>query len=225
MRVLVVCEFSGEVRRAFQSRGHDAVSIDLLPAEDGARDVWDSKLGTHYEMDAWDLPFELNLLAFDLMIAHPPCTYLCNSGVRWLYSQPGRWAMMEEGARFFNYLLSLPIPRIAVENPIMHKYAAAIVGRRQDQIIQPWQFGHGEVKGTGLWLKNLPKLQPTEIVEGRHPRVHRASPGPDRWKDRSRTYTGIAQAFAEQWGSLDTEWLSTRREEGTAALAAGVNET
>ena len=101
-------------------------------------------------------------------------------------------------------LLDAPIPRIAVENPVMHKYGAEIIGRRQDQIVQPWWFGHGEVKATGLWLKNLPKLVPTSIVDGRHPRVHRASPGPDRWKERSRTYEGIAAAFADQWGKLAT---------------------
>lgn len=200
MRVLVACEFSGVVRRAFVARGWEAVSVDLLPAEDGARDYWQEGLGTHYELDVWDLPYELNLPAFDLMIAHPPCTFLCNSGVRWLDTQPGRRELMEEGARFFKYLLEFPIKHIAVENPVMHKYAVAIVGRRQDQIVQPWQFGHGEVKATGFWLQGLPKLVPTNIVDGRHPRVHRASPGPDRWKERSRTYTGIAEAMADQWG-------------------------
>lgn len=204
MRVLVACEFSGEVRRAFRARGHYVYSVDLLPAEDGADEyVRSEKTGFHHQGDILEFLEDTAThygLGWDLMIAHPPCTYLCNSGVRWISSDPTRMTKVRQGAEFFKALLDAPIARIAVENPIMHKYAADIIGRRQDQIIQPWQFGHGEVKGTGLWLKNLPKLQPTKIVEGRQPRVHRASPGPDRWKERSRTYTGIAQAMAEQWG-------------------------
>jgi hypothetical protein len=140
------------------------------------------------------------------MIAHPPCTYLANSGVRWLYKdgEPDndRWLAMKESGNFFRRLLEAPIPRIAVENPIMHRWGKLIVGRGQDQIIQPWQFGHGETKATCLWLKGLPKLEPTKIVDGRTPRVHHASPGPDRWKERSRTLQGIADAMADQWGSL-----------------------
>src|SRR5690606_24704723 len=141
--------------------------------------------------------------------AHPPCTYLANSGVRWLYKDgepdEDRWLRMADGAEFFRALLNAPIPRIAVENPIMHKYARAIVGRAPDQYVQPWQYGHPETKATGLWLKGLPLLTPTNIVEGREPRVHHASPGPDRWKERSRTLPGLAAAFADQWGSLPLE--------------------
>lgn len=136
------------------------------------------------------------------MIAHPPCTYLANSGVRWLHTQDGRWPKMEAAAEFFKRLLNAPVERIAVENPIIHGHAKYIIEADQDQTIQPWMFGHGETKATCLWLKNLPPLVPTNIVEGREPRVHHASPGPDRWKERSRTLPGIAKAMAEQWGSL-----------------------
>lgn len=196
MRVLVACEFSGVVREAFRKRGHDAFSCDILPAADGSL--------YHYETNVCNVLG----LGWDLMIAHPPCTYLCNSGVRWLYGgkgkvrDPERWAQMQHGAEFFKTLLTHRIPRIAVENPVMHGHAKAIVGRGPDQIVQPWQFGHGETKATGLWLKNLPPLVPTDIVDGRKPRVHFASPGPDRWKERSITYTGIANAMADQWGKL-----------------------
>lgn len=194
MRVLVACEFSGIVRDAFTARGHSAMSCDMLPTEADPINHWQGDV-----LDVLDW-------GWDLMIAHPPCTYLANSGVRWLYKDGGvnedRWERMVEAAEFFRALLNAPIPRIAVENPIMHGYGKAIIGRGPDQIIQPWQFGHGETKATGLWLKNLPKLEPTNIVDGREPRVHHASPGPDRWKERSRTLTGIAQAMADQWGSL-----------------------
>ena len=141
-------------------------------------------------------------------MAHPPCTYLCNSGVRWLYGGKGkqrdidRWRAMEDAARFFARLLCAPISRIAVENPIMHGHAKEIVGRGPDQIVQPWQHGDGETKATGLWLKNLPLLVPTNIVSGRNPAVHFASPGPDRWKIRSRTYPGLARAMASQWSQI-----------------------
>lgn len=199
MRVLVACEFSGIVRDAFIARGHKAISIDLLPTE---------RAGPHYQGDIFDFLYDLDWwLGFDLMIAHPPCTYLANSGVRWLYDEDGnrdgsRWVEMEESAVFFRRLLSVPIPRTAIENPVMHGHAKAIVGRGPDQYVQPWQHGHGETKATGLWLKNLPPLEPTNIVEGRTPRVHHASPGPDRWKERSRTLQGIADAMAAQWGAL-----------------------
>jgi hypothetical protein len=141
------------------------------------------------------------------MVAHPPCTFLANSGVRWLYGGKGtvrnleRWRAMEEGAAFFRMLWDAPIPRIAIENPIMHGHARERIGVAPAQIIQPWQFGHGETKATCLWLKGLPKLTPTDVVDGRVPRVHYASPGPNRWKVRAATYTGIAQAMADQWGS------------------------
>ena len=178
VNVLVACEYSGTVRDAFIARGHNAASCDLLPTESD---------GPHYEGDV------LDILAWnwDLMIAHPPCTYLSNSGVRWLHEQDGRWDKMLEGAYFFKALFDADIPKVAVENPIMHKYAVEIIGRRQDQVIQPWQFGHGETKATCLWLKNLPKLEPTDIVEGREQRLHKLPPSKDRAKLRSLTYQGI----------------------------------
>jgi len=190
MKVLVACEFSGTVRDAFIRAGHEAVSCDLEPSE--------SDFGPHIQGDV------RNLLhgEWDLMVAHPPCTYLANSGVRWLHERPERMAAVRQGAELFRALLEAPIPRIAVENPIIHKYAVEIIGRRQDQVTQPWQHGHGETKAVCLWLKNLPPLEHTEIVEGRQPRVHYASPGPDRWKERSRFYPGIAAAMAEQWGRV-----------------------
>jgi hypothetical protein len=141
--------------------------------------------------------------SWDLMIAHPPCTYLANSGVRWLYSEPLRWQGLVEGAAFFRMLLDAPIARIAVENPVMHKWARMIVGRDPTQTVQPYHHGHGETKATCLWLKGLPELRPTNIVAGRTPRVHYESPGADRWKRRSVTYQGIAEAMAEAWGSLE----------------------
>lgn len=194
MKVLIACEFSAVVRDAFRARGHDAWSCDLLPTEGDPR--W------HIRGNVFDLPFS----EWDLLIFHYPCTYLANSGVRWLFGGKGnrrdqkRWELMEQAARSFRYLLEMPIKRIAGENPIQHKYAQGIINKKPDQIIQPWQFGHGETKATCLWLKNLPLLQPTNIVEGRRPRVHYASPGPERWKNRSRTLPGIAKAMAEQWG-------------------------
>lgn len=200
MKVLIACEFSGVVREAFRARGHSAWSCDLLPAEDFSP--------FHLKMDALEA---MRLRDIDLMIAHPPCTYLTNSGVRWLYKggrlaggeDHERRAQVVEAARFFKALWASPIKRIAIENPIMHGMARELIEADPAQIIQPWQFGHGETKATCLWLKNLPKLVPTKIVEGREPRVHYASPGPDRWKERSRTLQGIADAMADQWGRLD----------------------
>lgn len=199
MRVLVACEFSGTVRDAFLARGHDAVSVDLLPTE---------APGPHRIGDAL-----AEILEFrpELLIAHPPCTYLALSGVRWLYRggrgsdpDPERWSAMRAGAALFRALLEAPVPRIAVENPIMHGHALVEIGPHDGtiQTVQPWQYGHGETKATRFWLRNLPELRPTAVVEGRTPRVHHASPGPDRWKVRSRTYPGIAAAMAEQWGEL-----------------------
>lgn len=190
MRVLVACEFSGIVRDAFAKRGHVAVSCDLLPCENDD--------GSHYCGPVEDIMGEGG--DWDLLIAHPPCTYLTNSGVRWLAGNEQRQAAMRAACVFFNWLKDAPVERIAIENPIPHRYARYEIGR-YDQIIQPWQFGHGETKATCLWLKNLPKLVPTNIVEGRTPRVHHASPGPDRWKERSRTLQGIADAMADQWGT------------------------
>ena len=187
LKVLVACEYSRRVASAFERRGHFALSCDLLPAD---------VPGNHYQGDVLPLLKQ----SWDLVIAHPPCTYLCNSGVSWLYRKPGRWQQMKEGAEFFVECLNANAPLLCVENPIMHKHAVSIIGRRQDQIIQPWQFGHGEQKATGLWLKGLPLLQPTDIVEGREQRLHRLPPSKDRWKIRSLTFQGIADAMAEQWG-------------------------
>lgn len=203
MRVLIACEYSGAVRDAFRALGHDAMSCDLLPTD---------MPGPHYQGDVLDVIDD----GWDLMVAHPPCTYLTNSGVRWLHSDPTRWQDLIEGAAFFRSLLDTPIPRVAVENPLMHKWAALIVGRRQDQVIQPWMFGHPESKATGLWLRGLPPLLSTLNVKAemdRLPakernRIHYASPGPDRWKLRSTTYAGIAAAMAEQWGDLDEEHVA-----------------
>jgi len=192
MRVLVACEFSGIVREAFRKRGHVAWSCDLLPAEDGSE--------FHIQGDVLLHGIQLRP-GWDLMIAHPPCTYLANSGARWLVNNPVRQKAMRAACEFFMRLRYAPIDRIAIENPIPHKHAREYMGN-YTQLIQPWQFGHGETKATCLWLKNLPKLVPTNIVEGRTPRVHHASPGPDRWKERSRTLQGIADAMADQWGSL-----------------------
>jgi hypothetical protein len=183
VRVLVACEFSGAVRRAFRERGHDAWSCDFLEPEDGSLH--------HHRRDALDV-LELG---WDLMVAHPPCTHLAVSGARWFKEKVTEQA---EALVFVQALMDAPIKRIALENPI------SIISskiRKPDQIIHPWQFGHGEVKATCLWLKGLPKLTPTNIVEGRHPKVHRMPPSPDRWKERSRTYEGIAQAMAAQWGA------------------------
>ncbi len=196
MKVLVACEFSGTVRNAFLDQGHDAWSCDLLPSEDGSN--------RHIQGDARDL---LNDGWDLLMVAHPPCTRLCNSGVRWLTSPPpGKtltqiWAELDEGVALFSAFWNAPIERIAIENPVMHKYAKARIENYREfaQSVQPWQFGHPETKRTCLWLKNLPKLEPTNIVDGREARVHRAPPGPDRWRERSRFFSGIAEAMADQW--------------------------
>lgn len=181
MRVLVACEFSGVVRRAFAARGHDAWSCDLLPAEDGSTH--------HYQNDALELLSE----GWDMMIAHPPCTHLAVSGSRWFDSK-----RVEQAAAidFVRRLLDAPIPKIALENPVS---VISSKIRPPDQIIHPWQFGHGECKTTCLWLKGLPPLKPTNIVEGREERIHRMPPGPNRWKERSRTFAGIAEAMADQW--------------------------
>lgn len=190
MNVLIACEFSGLVRDAFRARGHDAVSCDLEPTE---------RPGPHVQCDAREAVDG----EWDMLIAFPPCTYLCNSGVRWLHERPERWAQMHEACRLFLALLNADAPRVAVENPVMHRYAREIIGRGPDFTIQPWQFGHGEIKRTCFWTRGLPPLVPTEIVEGRAPRVHHASPGPNRGRDRSRTLAGIAEAMADQWGSVD----------------------
>ncbi len=183
MRVLVACEYSGIVRDAFIARGHRAVSCDLLPSE---------RPGPHIRGDV------LALLRadpeWDLLIAFPPCTHLCISGARWF---AGKVHEQAEALDFVRALLSAPVPKIALENPI------GIIStkiRKPDQVVHPWQFGHGDKKSTCLWLKGLPLLVPTEIVDGRRARVHMMGETKNRWRERSRTYTGIAQAMADQWG-------------------------
>lgn len=183
MIVLVACEFSGVVRDAFARLGHDATSCDLLPSETP---------GKHIQDDVRNIP----LAGYDLMIAHPPCTYLANSGARW-WSE--RRQEQEEALGFVRWLLNAPVLRIAIENP-PGRIGSRV--RKADQYVQPWWFGHGETKTTGLWLKNLSPLIPTWVVDGREARVHRESPGADRWKRRSRTLPGVAGAMAAQWGGL-----------------------
>lgn len=181
MRVLVACEFSGTVRNAFIAKGHEAISCDLLDSE---------QEGPHYKGQVQDI---INN-SFDLMIAHPPCTYLAVSGARWFKD---RQEEQKEALEFVQFLMNVPIEKIAIENPIS---VISTKIRKPDQIIQPWMFGHGETKATCLWLKNLSKLKPTNIVDGRENKVHKQPPSPDRWKIRSRTYKGIAEAMATQWG-------------------------
>jgi len=188
MKVLVACEFSGIVREAFRKRGHDAWSCDLLPTEIPSR--------FHYQEDIRNHLDEY----YDLVIFHPICTRLANSGVRWL-KERNLWGNLHNGAEFFNLRHKFNSPRVGTENPIPHKYAINLIGK-YSQIIQPWQFGHPETKAICLWLENLPPLIPTNIVSGREGRIWKESPGPDRWKRRSRFYPGIADAMAEQWGGL-----------------------
>jgi hypothetical protein len=185
MRVLIACEYSGRVRDAFIRMGHDAMSCDLLPTDSP---------GPHYQGDVFDVIGD----GWDLMIAHPPCTHLAVSGARHFEAKraDGR---QQEALDFVRRLLNADIPRIALENPVS---IISSVIRKPDQIIHPWQFGHGETKATCLWLKNLPLLTSTNIVDGRDPRVHFMPPSPDRWKLRSTTYQGIADAMAAQWGDV-----------------------
>ena len=214
MRVLIACEFSWVVRRAFAARGHYAFSCDLIPAEDPTTQ--------HYVADALDLVVSEY---WDLIIAHPPCTYLANSGVRWLYKKNGdrdedRWQKMKEGAKFFADLWNAcgDTPR-AFENPVMHWYAKEHILRHSAPIvvpfsevnyIQPWEHGHPESKKTGLYLHRLPRLKPSNVVwtemqtltTAQKNRVHHEPPGPNRWRERSRTLPGIAAAMAEQWGTI-----------------------
>lgn len=189
VRVLVACEFSGIVRDAFRARGHLAVSCDLLPSERPGAHIQDDAVkaasGIHPTSGPWDL-----------LIAHPPCQHLAVSGARWFKDKREEQAA---ALAFVRALMDAPVERIAIENPVS---IISSTIRKPDQIIQPWQFGHGETKATCLWLKNLPPLKATRIVEGRAGRVYREPPGPDRWKNRSRTFQGIADAMAEQWGAL-----------------------
>ena len=186
-RVLVACEYSGRVRDAFSRLGHEAWSCDLLPSETP---------GNHYTGDVRDILGE----SWDLLIAHPPCTHLAVSGA-WCFKKKQASGVQEEALSFVRTLLEADVPKICLENPV------SIISsriRKPDQIVQPWMFGHGETKATCLWLKGLPKLQPTDVVEGRKPKVLMMSPSPTRWKDRSRTYQGVADAMADQWGKLLT---------------------
>ena len=183
MRVLVACEFSGTVRDAFIRAGHDAMSCDILPTE---------STGPHYQGDVREVLGN----GWDLMVAHPPCTHLAVSGARW-FPQKRADGSQQAALDFVRLLMAAPIPRIAIENPVSIISTAI---RKPDQVIHPWMFGHGEVKATCLWLKGLSKLVPTDVVEGREARIHRMPPSEDRWKLRSVTYRGIANAMAEQWG-------------------------
>ncbi len=191
MKILIACEFSGAVRDTFAARGHDAMSCDLLPTETP---------GEHHQGDV----FDLDLSVFDLMIAHPPCTHLTVSGARWW---PAKKVEQAEAVAFVKRLLTAPVKRIALENPVG---LLSTVIRPAEQIIQPWQHGHGETKATCLWLKNLPPLIPSNIVSGRFGRILAESPGPDRWARRSRTLPGIAAAMADQWGAAE-HWMPAQR--------------
>tara|TARA_R100000951_G_scaffold25408_3_gene21636 strand:+ start:2178 stop:2768 length:591 start_codon:yes stop_codon:yes gene_type:complete len=196
LKILVACEFSGTVRDAFLKKGHDAISCDILEGEGD---------GPHYQGDIRDILYN----GWDLIIAHPPCTYLANSGVSWLHKDETRWPKLDEAAKFFNLFLNLPNQKICVENPIMHKYAKERIGNRnQSQVIQPWMFGHLEQKATCLWLRGLPLLKETKNVKedmlaltsAERQKLHWLPPSPNRWKLRSKTYQGIADAMADQWG-------------------------
>lgn len=190
MKILIACEFSGIVREAFIKMGHDVVSCDLLPSDIP---------GKHYQGDVRNILND----GWDMMIAHPPCTHLSVSGARWFKDKT---IEQKDALAFVTFLLNAPIDKLALENPI------SIISskiRKPDQIIQPWMFGHGETKATCLWLKNLPRLIPTNIVDGRKPVVHFASPGPNRWRIRSKTYQGIADAMAIQWGASEKQPYST----------------
>lgn len=197
MNILIACEFSGTVRDSFIKKGHSVLSCDLLPTE---------KKGPHYQGDIENVLYQ----DWDLIIAHPPCTYFANSGVSWLHKDPARWIRLDEAAEFFKKFLDHPCEKIAVENPVPHKYAVERINdRKYTQTIQPWQFGHPESKRTCLWLKGLPELQPTNILEkpanGKWDNQtpsgqNKLGPSEDRAKIRSLTYQGIADAMAEQWG-------------------------
>lgn len=185
MRVLIPCEFSGIVREAFRRRGHDAWSCDLLPTEISGQHIQGNIINHNIIKRGWDL-----------LIAFPDCTFLTGSGARWMKIEWRRQAQLW-ALQFVKTLWSLPIPKKCIENPIGR---LSTLWKPPSQIIQPYEFGHGETKATCLWLENLPLLKPTKIVAGRIARVHREAPGPERWKNRSRTYQGIAEAMAEQWG-------------------------
>lgn len=188
MKILVACEMSGRVREAFRKRGHDAWSCDIIPAMDGSQ--------FHYERDVRDILCQID---WDMLIAFPPCTHLASSGARY-FAQKRADGRQQAGIDFFMKLANADIPRICIENPVG---IMSSVWRKPDQIIQPWQFGHGETKATCLWLKGLPHLKPTNIVEGRESRIHRMPPSNDRSMLRSLTYQGIAESMSIQWGNLE----------------------
>jgi hypothetical protein len=190
-KILISCEKSGRVRDAFIKKGFtNTISCDIQEST--------SKLGRHCQCDV----SKLLSIPWDLVVAFPPCTYLCNSGVRWLHTEYSRWPKMVEGALFFVKHFGFKTKLLAIENPILHKYAMEIINRPYSQIIQPWQFGHGETKATCLWLKGLPLLKPTNIVEGREHRIHLLGGGVINSEIRSLTYQGVATAMAEQWGNF-----------------------
>jgi hypothetical protein len=199
MKILIACEFSGTVRDAFRELGHDAWSCDIIPTE---------RKGPHILNDARNILDD----GWDMMIAHPPCTYMTNSGVAWLHKDKARWAKLDQAAAFFSVLLNALIPRIAIENPIMHKYAKQRIDDiKQTQVIHPWMFGHTEQKATCLWLKGLPMLTATKNVKEEmlklpakeRQRLYYLPSSADRWKIRSKTYEGIANAMAQQWGKCE----------------------
>jgi hypothetical protein len=223
MRVLIGCEFSGVVRRAFAAMGHDAWSCDLLPAADGSNRHFIGDVRDHLD-GGWDL----------LAVFHPPCTRLCNSGVRWLHTPPpGKtreemWADLEDGAALFSDLWNAPIERVAVENPVMHRHAKALIRNYEQptQTVQPWWFGEKAFKATGLYLRGLPALKPTDRLTPPKPgtdehkawsAIHRAPPSADRWAFRSKTFAGIADAMASQWGDLDGLTQDQRELQGATA--------
>ena len=196
MKILIACEYSGVVRDAFVKLGHDVTSCDLLPTD---------KPGNHYKGNVMDIIDD----GWDMMIAHPPCTYMSNSGVCHLHKYPKRWLKLFEASEFFNKLLDCNISKVAIENPIMHKYGKRLIlDRKQTQVIHPWMFGHTEKKATCLWLKGLPNLVETDNVKSKmellpknqQQRLHYLPPTLDRWKIRSTTFSGIAKGMAEQWG-------------------------
>ena len=212
MKVLIACEYSGTVRDAFIQAGHEAMSCDLLPTD---------KSGPHHTGDVFDLP----LHKFDLLIGHPPCTYLSNSGVCHLHTDAKRWPKMFEAAAFFKRLLNAPVERIAIENPVMHGYAKTLIGGvKQSQTVQPYWFGHTEQKATCIWLKGLPPLTPTNNVkaqmmalpDNQRQRLHYLPPSADRWKLRSTTYAGLAAAMADQWGDVQPNLVAMMAHEATA---------
>jgi len=212
VRVLVACEFSGRVRDAYVDKGHDAYSCDLEPSEGKYR-------SRHYHCDV-RLVLDFR---WDLVIAHPPCTYLCNSGVRWYYDEEyngdgRRWKLLERAAKFFRLFLDLDCPRVCVENPVMHGYAKRLVRAEPLQSLHPWQFGFPDKKETLLWLKGLPPLTPTNVLppHDRRDMTMLKSDTPDRWKNRSRTPVGIARAMATQWGNLGGTELATPADGGPA---------